>query len=196
VITLMAAMRWMFKWDKFIRPEHFDAIGRLLIVVASVWLYFFFLDFIFAIIPGETRELGPMERRIFEWPYWLLLVDIVVLGYIVPIGLWLKRSNRRNIKLMFWSSLLVNIAMWSERYWLIVPGIERKYEMTFSWSFYNPRVVELGLVIGSFGVVAFLLLLFSKIFPPIVLWEIKEGQQFAEEVRIGQKVIPAVIKEE
>lgn len=196
VITLMAAMRWMFKWDKFIRPEHFDAIGRLLIVVGSVWLYFFFLDFIFAIIPAETRELGPMERRIFEWPYWILLVNIIVLGYIVPVGLWLKRSNRRNIKLMFFSSILVNIAMWSERYWIIVPGIERKYEMTFSWSFYNPRVVELGLVIGSFGVVALLLLLFSKIFPPIVLWEIKEGQQFAEEVRIGQKVVPAVIKEE
>ncbi|MFW6074644.1 MAG: NrfD/PsrC family molybdoenzyme membrane anchor subunit, partial [Chloroflexota bacterium] len=90
VVTLMAAMRWMFKWDKFIRPEHFDAIGRLLVVIGTVWLYFFFLDWIFAIIPNETRELGAMERRMFEWPYWLLLLDIIILGYIIPIGLWLK----------------------------------------------------------------------------------------------------------
>ncbi|CAN5741950.1 polysulfide reductase NrfD [soil metagenome] len=196
VLTLMAAMRWMFKWEKFIRPEHFDAVGRLLIVIATVWLYFFFLDFVFAIAARETRELAVMDRRVFEWPFWFLLVMIIILGYIVPVGMWLKRSVRRNIKLMFWSSLLVNIAMWSERYWLIVPGIERKYELKFSWSFYNPSIVELGLVIGSFGIVVFLLLMFSKIFPPIVLWEEKEGQRFAANVRIGQAVVPAIVKEE
>ena len=196
VLTLMAAMRWMFKWEKFIRPEHFDAVGRLLIVIATVWLYFFFLDFVFAIAANETRELAVMERRLFEWPFWFLLVEIMILGYIIPVGMWLKRSVRRNVKLMFWSSLLVNIAMWSERYWLIVPGIERKYELKFSWSFYNPQLVELGLVIGSFGIVVFLLLMFSKLFPPIVLWEEKEGQRFAANVRIGQAVVPAIVKEE
>lgn len=196
VLTLMAAMRWMFKWEKFIRPEHFDAVGRLLIVIATVWLYFFFLDFAFAIAANETRELAVMNRRVFEWPFWFLLVVIIILGYIVPVGMWLKRSVRRNIKLMFWSSLLVNIAMWSERYWLIVPGIERKYELKFSWSFYNPSIIELGLVIGSFGIVVFLLLMFSKVFPPIVLWEEKEGQRFAANVRIGQAVVPAIVKEE
>jgi Ni/Fe-hydrogenase subunit HybB-like protein len=196
VLTLMAAMRWMFKWEKFIRPEHFDAVGRLLIVIATVWLYFFFLDFVFAIAARETREIAVMERRVFEWPYWFLLVEIIILGYIIPVGLWLKRSFRRNIKWMFWSSLLVNIAMWSERYWLIVPGLERKYELKFNWSFYNPTIVELGLVIGSFGIVVFLLLMFSKIFPPIVLWEEKEGQRFAANVRIGQAVVPAIVKEE
>lgn len=196
VLTLMAGMRWFFKWEKFIRPEHFDAVGRLLIVIATVWLYFFFLDFVFAIAAGETRELAVMERRVFEWPYWFLLVEIIILGYIIPVGMWLKRSVRRNIKLMFWSSLLVNIAMWSERYWLIVPGIERKYELKFSWSFYNPQLVELGLVIGSFGIVVFLLLMFSKLFPPIVLWEEKEGQRFAANVKIGQAVVPAIVKEE
>jgi molybdopterin-containing oxidoreductase family membrane subunit len=196
VLTLMAGMRWFFKWDKFIRPEHFDAVGRLLIVIATVWIYFFFLDFVFAIAAGETRELAVMERRVFEWPYWFLLVEIIVLGYIVPVGLWLRRSVRRNVKLMFWSSLLVNISMWSERYWLIVPGLERKYELKFAWSFYNPQWVELGLVGGSFGIVVFLLLMFSKIFPPIVLWEEKEGQRFAANVRIGQAVVPAIVKEE
>ncbi len=196
VLTLMAGMRWFFKWDKFIRPEHFDAVGRLLIVIATVWLYFFFLDFSFAIASGETREIAVMQRRVFEWPYWFLLVEIMILGYIIPVGMWLKRSVRRNIKLMFWSSLLVNIAMWSERYWLIVPGIERKYELKFSWSFYNPQLAELGLVIGSFGIVVFLLLMFSKLFPPIVLWEEKEGQRFAANVKIGQAVVPAIVKEE
>jgi molybdopterin-containing oxidoreductase family membrane subunit len=196
VLTLMAAMRWMFKWEKFIRPEHFDAVGRLLIVIATVWLYFFFLDFVFAIATRETREIGVMERRVFEWPFWFLLVEIIILGYIIPVGMWLKRSVRRNIKLMFWSSLLVNIAMWSERYWLIVPGIERKYELNFTWSFYNPSLVEITLVIGSFGIVVFLLLMFSKFFPPIVLWEEKEGQKFAANVRVGQAVVPAIVKEE
>lgn len=196
VVTLMVAMRWMFKWDKFIRPEHFDAIGRLLIVIATSWLYFFWLDVVYAISTNESAELAAMHRRFFEWPYWFLLLDIIILGYIVPVSLWLKRSVRRNIKLMFWTSILVNVSMWSERYWIILPGIERKYQLTFSYDFFNATIWDVGLVAGSFGIVALLLLLFSKIFPPIVLWEIKEGDKFAEEIQIGQATVPAIIKEE
>ncbi len=195
VLTLMVAMRWMFKWDKFIRPEHFDAIGRLLIVIATAWLYFFWLDVVYAISANETAELAAMERRFFEWPYWFLLLDIIILGYIIPVALWLKRSVRRDLRLMFWTSIIVNIAMWSERYWIILPGIERKFQLTFNWDFFNATIFDVGLVAGSFGIVALLLLLFSKIFPPIVLWEIKEGDKFAQEIQIGQATVPAIIKE-
>ena len=43
VAMLMALMVWLWKWDKYITPDHFDSIGRLLIIVATTWFFFFAL---------------------------------------------------------------------------------------------------------------------------------------------------------
>jgi molybdopterin-containing oxidoreductase family membrane subunit len=111
----------------------------------------------------------------------------------VPI--WLFRKFRRNIKLMFWSSIMVNIGMWAERYWLVIPGLERKFEWTFDWNYYRPGITEVTFVIGSFALVSCLFLLFAKVFPPVSVWEDKEGQRFLREMQIGKRRIPAIIRE-
>ena len=58
VVTMMALMRWLWKWEDFIRPEHFDALARLLIVVATGWLAFTFLELIFAVYGLDAPELA------------------------------------------------------------------------------------------------------------------------------------------
>ncbi|HCE76305.1 MAG TPA: hydrogenase, partial [Dehalococcoidia bacterium] len=42
VAMLMALCVWLYKLDRYIKPDHFDAIARLLIVVATTWFFFFF----------------------------------------------------------------------------------------------------------------------------------------------------------
>ncbi|GIW09543.1 MAG: molybdopterin oxidoreductase membrane subunit [Dehalococcoidia bacterium] len=195
VVTLMAIMRKFFDWKNHLRPEHFDAIGRLLIAVGCAWLYFFMLDVFYAIYAAEPAELAVMELRFLSWPWGWLFWLIVITAFIVPIPLWLKRSNRRNITLMFWTSVLVNIGMWSERFWLIVPGLQHKEEFVYMWNTYMPNLVEIALVSGSVALVGLFLLLFSKVCPPIPLWEIKEGQKFTAEIPLGRMRVPAIVKE-
>src|SRR5204863_7657378 len=58
VATLMAILRKIFKLEAYITPDHFDALGRLLVVVATAWLYFFLMDFYMGLMgaePGETE---------------------------------------------------------------------------------------------------------------------------------------------
>jgi molybdopterin-containing oxidoreductase family membrane subunit len=38
-------------------------------------------------------------------------------------------------------------------------------------------------------------LVFSKIFPPISVWEEKEGQHFAQQLRVGKRVVNAIVRE-
>jgi molybdopterin-containing oxidoreductase family membrane subunit len=195
VVTLMAIMRKFFDWKNYLRPDHFDAIGRLLIAVGCAWLYFFMLDVFYAIYAAEPAELTVMELRFFSWPWGWLFWLIVITAFIVPIPLWLKRSNRRNITLMFWTSVMVNIGMWSERFWLIVPALQEKEEFVYMWNTYMPNLVEIALVSGSVALVGLFLLLFSKVCPPIPLWEIKEGQKFSAEIPLGRMRVPAIVKE-
>lgn len=195
VATMMAVLRWIFRLENYITPDHFDALGRLLVTVGTAWLYFFFLDVVFALFSQETEEVIVMQQRLFEWPWNFLTIMLLVTAYVIPIPLWLSRRVRRSITAMFFTSLLVNIGMWTERYWIIVPGLMKKYDFSYSWDQFTPSVIEIMLVVGSFAIVFFGLLLFAKIFPIIPIFEQKEGQIFAEEVQVGRARVPAVIRE-
>jgi Ni/Fe-hydrogenase subunit HybB-like protein len=196
VLTVMAALRWMFHLEDYIKPDHFDALGRLLVVVATTWLYFFTLDLYFGVFAREPQELAVWHLRVFEFPYTIVILMILIIGYIIPVGLWLSRSFRRNIAAMFWSSLLVNIALWGERWLVIVPPISHKQEFSFMWlTEYKTTIFEWILVAGSFALVCLGLLLFSKIFPIIPLFDIKEGQVLKQEIQIGRVRVPGVIRE-
>ena len=196
VVTMMALMRWLWKWDAYIRPEHFDALGRLLIVVATTWFLFFFLEVMFGLYSLESQELALREMQLFQWPWIMLFIIFILTAYFIPVPLWMSRKVRRNIALMFWTSILVNIGMWLERFLIIVPGLARKQPFTFDWGTYHPSIIEILIVIGTFAMVSLLLLLFSKMFPLIPLFEQKEGQIFARNLDVGRKQVPAVVREE
>ncbi len=196
VVTVMALMRWLWKWDEFIRPEHFDALARLLIVVATAWLGFTFLELVFSIYSQEGQEIALRELQIFTWPWNMMFIIFLMTGYFIPVGMWLFKSVRTNIALMFWSSLLVNVGMWLERYFIVVGGLSRKTPLVFSWDTYRPSIYEWAIMAWSLAWVSFLLLLFSRFFPLVPLFEQKESQTFSAELKIGRVKVPAVLREQ
>ncbi|MDP6401963.1 MAG: polysulfide reductase NrfD, partial [SAR202 cluster bacterium] len=191
VAMLMALMVWLWKLDKYIRPDHFDAIGRLLIVVATTWFFFFFLEWVFALYTLEGPELALRELQVFQWPYIFLFILFLMTAYFIPVPLWLFKNVRRSIRLMFFTTVLVNVGMWLERFLIIIPGMARKTPLTFDWGTYHPSLVEILMVASTFAWVALGMLLFSKVFPLIPIFDIKEGMVFRDEVKIGRRTIPA-----
>ncbi len=196
VVTVMALMRWLFHWEDYIRPEHFDALGRLLIAIAMGWLFFFVLEFFVAIYTKEPAELALREMQLFQWPYNVLFTIFIFAALIIPVPIWVSRKMRRNITVMFITSILVNVGMWLERFIIIIPSLARKQDLTFVWSTYHPSIFEISIVAASFALVGLLLLLFSKVFPLMPLFEQKEGQRFAAQIRVGRRSIPGVVREE
>jgi Ni/Fe-hydrogenase subunit HybB-like protein len=100
------------------------------------------------------------------------------------------------VALMFWTTILVNIGMWLERFLIIIPSLMRKQVLTFNWGSYNPSPIELILVGGSFAMVFTGVLTFAKFFPIIPLSDAKEGEIMATEIRVGKVMVPAAYREE
>tara|TARA_B100000586_G_scaffold127072_1_gene91823 strand:- start:43260 stop:44642 length:1383 start_codon:yes stop_codon:yes gene_type:complete len=196
VVTMMALMRWGWKWNDFIRPEHFDALARLLTVVATAWLGFTFLELIFALYGLDAPEIALREMQIFQYPWNMLFLLFLLTGYILPVPMWLFKRVRTNIALMFWSSIMVNIGMWLERFLIIVPGLARKTPFVFTWEGYSPSWFEWYILFWSFCWVALLMLLFSKVFPLVPLFEQKESEVFSDSVKIGRANVPTIFREE
>jgi molybdopterin-containing oxidoreductase family membrane subunit len=72
---------------------------------------------------------------------------------------------------MFVASLLVNVGMWFERF-VIVISLEQDY-LPSSWAYFKPTWVDVGTLIGSFGLFMTLFLLFIRYLPVVAMAEIK-----------------------
>lgn len=91
---------------------------------------------------------------------------------------------------------MVNIGMWLERFLIIVPGLARKTPFVFTWEGYSPSWFEWYILFWSFCWVALLMLLFSKVFPLVPLFEQKESEVFSDSVKIGRANVPTIFREE
>ena len=86
--------------------------------------------------------------------------------------------------------------MWLERYLIIVPGLANRQMFTFTWNTYAPSVAEGIIITATFALVSMLMLLFSRIFPLIPLYDIKEGEILKTQIQVGRRVVPAVFRED
>jgi molybdopterin-containing oxidoreductase family membrane subunit len=98
---------------------------------------------------------------------------MVTCNALAPQVLWSRRV-RTNVAALFVLSILVNIGMWLERFVSIVTSLHRSY-LPSSWVMYRPTMIEVGTLIGSFGLFFFCFLLFIRLLPMIAMWEIKSG---------------------
>jgi len=196
VVFVMILLRSMFGWQEYIRKEHIDALGRLLIVVATGWFYFLCMEIIFGLYGREADEVAVRTMQFMEYPWNVLMIIFAGITYFLPVALWLPRSFRRNLWIMSLACISVNVGMWLERYLIIVPGLARKQVFTFTWQTYMPSITELLLILSTFGLVSLLLLLFSRVFPLVPLYDIKEGEFLRAKVQVGRSTVPATIRED
>ena len=71
----------------------------------------------------------------------------------------------------------------------------RRQPMIFDWGSYTPSIVEIIMVIATFAWVGLGMLVFSKIFPLIPLFDMKEAMVGREKIKIGRRTVPASIRE-
>ncbi len=196
VVTTMVAIRKALRAYDYITPEHFDTIGRLQIVVAFGYIFFFLMDFYFGLFAREPVEVAIWELRLTTPPINLLFFLQVITAVLIPLPIWFFRRFRRSVSAMFWTSISVNIGMWLERYLLVTNPVSLKQPFTFMWvPVYVPQPVEYIITIGGLAFASFGILTFAKLLPIIPLWDVKEGQVLLQRVRIGRVTVPGVIRD-
>ena len=171
VITLTVPLRKIFGLEAYLTTKHFDALAKLCLLTSLIVLYAYVTEFFMAWYSGEEIERSVFWNRLFG-PYWWASWTMLVCNGLVPIMLWFRRV-RRSIPALFVISLFINIGMWFERFVIIVTSLHHGYE-PFAWGVYRPSMVEMGIVIGSFGWFAFWFLLFTRLLPPVAIAELKE----------------------
>ena len=97
---------------------------------------------------------------------------MVFCNSLLPLTLFVKKL-RRSLRYLFVLSIFVNIGMWLERFVIIVTSLAQDFD-PYDWGNYHPTCVEIGIMLGSFGLFFILFLLFIKLLPVLAITEVKE----------------------
>lgn len=191
VVTILYILRSTMKhMDYFIRKEHFDSLGKLILIFSMSWAYFFFNEYILSWYGGDAalkqiltlHATGPSA-----WVWYLMLICNVAIPWLF---LWNKRV-RRTPWLMFIITLLVNVGMYAERF-SIIPLTLGHQRSPFDWGIYNPTIIEVSIALGTLCLFILLYLLASRFIPLVPVWEVQEGQMSHTLRKIGKTEIPSV----
>ena len=68
VAFVMIILRYIYGWQDYIRHEHIDALGRLLMVVATAWFYFFVMEIVFGFYGREADEIAVRDLQVHPIP--------------------------------------------------------------------------------------------------------------------------------
>ena len=99
------------------------------------------------------------------------------LCFVIPLPILAIRKFR-TIRGTIIASISIVLGMWLERFVIIVPTLTHQ-RMPVEGAFYIPTWVEWSILVGCISLFTLLYTLFTKVFPIVPVWEVKEGREKA-----------------
>jgi molybdopterin-containing oxidoreductase family membrane subunit len=174
LIIVMIAFRKAYHFEDYLKNIHFNYLGTLLLVMSLLWFYFTFAEYLTTFYGHE-----PIEMRVFLYKfignYAPFFWAMVACNFIIPVVL-LSNKKTKTITGLLAASIAVTIGMWLERLIIVVPSLANP-RLPFPTGIYIPSLTEISLLAAATSAFILGFMAFSKLFPLISIWEIKEGRE-------------------
>ena len=173
VIIAMYFFRKNYKLSNYLTDVHFNNMGKLLVLVSLIYLYFNINEFL---VPGyKMRRADAIHLQdLLAGHNALLFWTVQIGGLILPIILLLFRKMRTPLPLML-ISIAVFIGSWFKRYIIVIPTQEHPFlpiqHVPLNFKVYTPTLTEIAITMVSFFLVLIIITLLSKFFPVIPVYE-------------------------
>ncbi len=174
LIIVMIIFRKVFHFEDYLKNIHFNYLGTLLLVMSLLWFYFTFAEYLTTFYGHE-----PPEMRVFLYKfiggYAPFFWAMVACNFIIPV-IFLSNKKLKTIPGILISSIAVVIGMWLERLIIVVPSLANP-RLPYPTGIYVPSLTEISLLAAATSAFILGFMGFSKLFPLISIWEIKEGRE-------------------
>ncbi|MDR3611491.1 MAG: polysulfide reductase NrfD [Ignavibacteriaceae bacterium] len=170
VVTCLVFLRKVFHIEHIITMNHLDNMNKIVLATSMMVGYGYSMELFMAWYSGNHFEQFVFLNRAFgpyAWAYWTMISCNVL----IPQLFWIRKI-RRSIPVMLFIVVFVNVGMWFERFVIIVTSLHRDF-LPSSWRMYTPTLVDLGILLGSFGLFFTLILLFTRTLPVVSMAEVK-----------------------
>jgi len=170
VMTLLIIARKVYSIRNIITMDHLEKMAIIILVTGTMVGFAYITEFFVAWYSQVEYEQYAFLNRAtgpYAWAYWIMMSC----NLLFPQFFWIKRL-RRSIPFLFVTSIVVNIGMWFERFVITVISLHRDF-LPSSWDYFNPTLVDILTLAGSFGLFLTLFLLFLRFLPMVAMAEVK-----------------------
>jgi len=178
IILVAAILRRVYHLEQYLLPLHFNNMGLLLLTMTLLWFYFTFAEYLTTLYGGGTHELAVFWVKItgkYSMLFWLM----ALFCFIIPFPILAMKRTRTIIGTSI-ASVSILIGMWLERYLIIIPTLSEP-RLPYERGAYMPSWVEWSMMAGLCAGFTLAIILFSKFFPVISIWEMeKEKNEIAD----------------
>lgn len=173
VIIAMFFFRKNYKLHEYLTDLHFNNMGKVLVLVAFVYLYFNINEYL---VPGyklKKADAGHLHE-LMAGRYAIMFWSVQVGGLLIPIILMLFRRMRKPMPLTV-ISVVVLLAAWFKRYLIVIPTMAHPFlpiqHVPDNFRVYTPTITEIAITMFSFVLVLIIITIISKFFPVIPVVE-------------------------
>ena len=173
VVIAMYVFRNVYKLDHYITIRHFNSMGKILVMLALLYLYFNVNEYLvpaFKMKKPEEEHLAGLFAGEFAPMFWFA----IVVGMIIPI-LILVFPKGRKPKPMFVAGVMVVVGAWFKRYLIVTPTMLHpflpKYDSPEKFSHYFPSWQEWAIAFGSLAGVLLIITFLVRVFPIISIYK-------------------------
>ncbi len=180
-----------FRLKEYITDFHFDKMGRLLVLLMLVYLYFNINEYLVPAYKMKTLDEHHL-LGLFTGKFALMFWTVQLGGLILPIILMLFKKMRRPTP-----SLIIGIAVvtgaFFKRYLITIPTLLHPHlpiqNVPANFSTYWPTAFEWSITMMAVAGAVLIITILAKLFPVMPIWEIaheegitnEEINQFVEE---------------
>jgi len=173
LVIAMYFFRKNYKLHDYITEDHFNKIGKIMVLVSLVYLYFNINEFL---VPGYKLKSDEAVHlhALLAGKHALLFWSVQLFGLIIPIILLLFKKIRTSGPMLI-ISIFVVLGSWFKRYLIVVPTQEHPFlpiqNVPENFIIYKPTLIETAITLGSFILVLMIISVLAKLFPVIPIWE-------------------------
>ncbi len=179
VIAAMFVFRKFYKLEHYFTDGHFDKMGRLLVLLSLVYLYFNINEYFVPAYKMKGLERAHLEE-LFSGAMAPLFWSVQIGGMIIPILVLLFKNGRKPLP-MFLISILVIIGAWFKRFLIVVPTMTHPYfpisdQAPEAWRHYSPTLAEWFITAGTLAGALLIVTFLVRFFPVVSIVETAEDE--------------------
>lgn len=182
VVVAMYVFRRAYNLERYITLAHFDRMGRILVMLSLLYLYFNINEYLVPAFKMKKAEAGHLHE-LFSGEYAPVFWFAIVVGMLLPIFILLFKKGRRPLP-VFVVGIMVVVGAWFKRYLIVTPTLLHPFlpmtDVPESYKHYFPSTEEIFIALGSLAGALLLITFFARIFPIIPIHETITENEEAE----------------
>ncbi|GHT93094.1 MULTISPECIES: quinol:cytochrome C oxidoreductase [Hydrotalea] len=134
---------------EYTNQEHLHDLGKFIFAFSIFWTYLWFSQYMLIWYSNQPEETVYFKGRV-QGPYKGIFFLNIIINFICPLLILMKRSAKRNYTLMTFMAVLILFGHWIDFYQIVMPGISKDH-VSLGWFDFGILALFIGLMIHFVG---------------------------------------------